>query len=111
MTFLEPLLRPLLIVVLVAVVGLAFLYFTQRSMIYFPGRDAPSPDLLPDGARSVELQTGDGLRLAAWFLPPNVGPMSSQPGPAVLILNGNAGDRSHRLPLAVAGSRRPRVRR
>jgi fermentation-respiration switch protein FrsA (DUF1100 family) len=28
--------------------------------------------------------------------------MPSQPGPAVLIFNGNAGDRSHRLPLAIA---------
>jgi fermentation-respiration switch protein FrsA (DUF1100 family) len=101
-TFLEPFLRPLLIVALVAAAGLAYLYFTQRSMIYFPGTAAPSAELLPDDARSVELHTRDGLRLAAWFLPPSAGPMPSQPGPAVLILNGNAGDRSHRLPLAIA---------
>jgi fermentation-respiration switch protein FrsA (DUF1100 family) len=101
-TFLEPLVRPLLIVALVAVAGIAVLYITQRSMIYFPGTAAPSAELLSDDARSVELHTRDGLRLAAWFLPPKAGPIPSQPGPAVLILNGNAGDRSHRLPLAIA---------
>jgi fermentation-respiration switch protein FrsA (DUF1100 family) len=100
--FLEPLIRSLLIVALLALAGIAYLYFTQRSMIYFPGREAPSEVLLPDDARSIELHTRDGLRLAGWFLPPRNGPMPSQPGPAVLIFNGNAGDRSHRLPLAIA---------
>ena len=102
MTFLEPLLRPLLVVALFAAALLAYLYFTQRSMIYFPGTAEASAELLPDDARSVELHTSDGLRLAGRFLPPRVGPMPPQPGPAVLILNGNAGDRSHRLPLAIA---------
>ena len=102
MTLLELLLRSLLIAAFVAVVGIAYLYFTQRSMIYFPGTEAPGTELLPDDARSVELRTRDGLRLAAWFLPPRAGPRPSQPGPAVLIFNGNAGDRSHRLPLAIA---------
>lgn len=102
MTFLEPLLRSLLVVALVAVAVVAYLYFTQRSMIYFPGTAAPGAELLPDDARTVELHTSDGLRLAGWFLPPRAAPMPSPPGPAVLIFNGNAGDRSHRLPLAIA---------
>jgi fermentation-respiration switch protein FrsA (DUF1100 family) len=101
-TFLEPLLRAVLILALVVVAGLVYLYFTQRSMIYVPGTEAPSAELLPDDARSVELHTRDGLPLTAWFIPPRAGPIPSQPGPAVLILNGNAGDRSHRLPLAMA---------
>jgi fermentation-respiration switch protein FrsA (DUF1100 family) len=105
-TFLESLLRPLLVVALLAAALLAYLYFTQRSMIYFPGTAAPSAELLPDGARSVELDTRDGLRLAAWFLPPSAGAMPSRPAPAVLIFNGNAGDRSHRLPLAIALAKR-----
>ena len=106
MTFLEPLLRPLLIVALLAAALLAYLYLTQRSMIYFAGTAEADAELLPDDARSVELHTRDGLRLAAWFLPPRAGPMPTQPGPAVLIFNGNAGDRSHRLPLAIALAQR-----
>jgi fermentation-respiration switch protein FrsA (DUF1100 family) len=105
-TFLEPLLRSLLIVALVVLAVLSILYVSQRSMIYIPGTAAPNAELLPQDARSVALHTRDGLRLAAWFLPPNAGPMASQPGPAVLILNGNAGDRSHRLPLAIALAQR-----
>jgi fermentation-respiration switch protein FrsA (DUF1100 family) len=100
-TVLDPLLRPLLLVAVLAGAVLAYLYVTQRSMIYFPGSAAANTELLPDNARSIELHTRDGLRLAAWFLPPTAGPMPSQPGPAVLIFNGNAGDRSHRLPLAI----------
>ena len=42
------------------------------------------------------LQTSDGLRLGAWYLP-------GRPGSAaVLVANGNAGDRSARAPLARA---------
>jgi hypothetical protein len=106
MAFLELVLRPVIIVALVALVILAFLYITQRSMVYFPGSAIPSVELLPPGADTVELHTDDGLRLPAWFLPATAEPMPEgaepTPGPAVLICNGNAGDRSHRLPLAIA---------
>jgi hypothetical protein len=97
----DMILRPLLIVVLVALALLAFLFLTQRGMIYFPNAATPSSALLPENAEAVELRTADGLRLVAWFLPATDGSMQ-EPGPAVLILNGNAGDRSHRLPLAAA---------
>jgi len=101
----DVILRPLLIVVVVALALLAYLYLTQRGMIYFPISAAPSSALLPDDAEAIELGTADGLRLGAWFLPATDGSMQ-EPGPAVLIFNGNAGDRSHRLPLAVALSER-----
>ncbi len=106
MAFLELVLRPVIIVALVALAILAFLYVTQRSMVYFPGSAIPSVELLPLGTDTVELHTDDGLRLPAWFLPATAEPMPEgagpTPGPAVLICNGNAGDRSHRLPLAIA---------
>lgn len=51
----------------------------------------PASAVLP-GARDVVIETADGLALGAWFLPGR--------GPAVLILGGNAGDRSMRAPLA-----------
>ncbi len=106
MAFLQVLLRPLVVAAVVAVVILAFLYLMQRSMIYFPGSAVPSAELLPPGAETIQLHTDDGLRLAAWFLPATGVPIPAgaepRPGPVVLICNGNAGDRSHRLPLATA---------
>lgn len=97
----DVILRPLLIVVIVAMALLAYLYLTQRGMIYFPNSGAPNSALLPDDAEAIELETADGLRLGAWFLPAT-GELMQEAGPAVLVFNGNAGDRSHRLPLAVA---------
>ena len=92
--------RALVLVAVAVLIVLALLYVAQRSLIYFPASATPRPDLLPPGAETVELRTDDGLRLAAWFLPA----AGHEPAPrsAVLIFNGNAGDRSHRLPLAIA---------
>ncbi|HEV8280476.1 MAG TPA: alpha/beta hydrolase [Candidatus Limnocylindrales bacterium] len=102
----ELIVRGIAVVVLAAAIVLAFLYVTQRSLIYFPGSASPGEDLLPPEAQVVELQTADGLRLSGWFLPAggqsSGSSADSTPGPAVLICNGNAGDRSHRLPLAEA---------
>ena len=69
----------------------------QRSFIYFPLAQAPPPvaAVLP-GAEEVRLRTADGIELAGWF---RAGP----PGAVtVIVFNGNAGDRSHRAPLAAA---------
>lgn len=102
----ELIVRAIVIVALAATVVFAVLFLAQRSLIYLPGSTGPDPDLLPAGAEVVELRTVDGLRLAGWFLPARGGPDGTgadpTPGPAVLICNGNAGDRSHRLPLAEA---------
>ena len=105
MPFAELIVRAIVLVAVVTVVVLALVYVTQRSLIYFPGSTAPGSELLPRGAEVTELHTADGLRLASWFLPAThrSGPAGDRPaGPAVLIFNGNAGDRSHRLPLAKA---------
>jgi uncharacterized protein len=110
MAFLELILRPVIIVALGALVILAFLYVTQRNMIYFPASAVPNDELLPQGTETLELHTDDGLTLPAWFLPARSRSgreaVAPTPGPAVLICNGNAGDRSHRLPLAIAMSER-----
>jgi uncharacterized protein len=97
----ELLVRTLTVVALVAAAVLVFLFAAQRSLIYFPGSTSPHRELLPADAEVVELQTADGLRLAGWFLPARAN-AEPPPRPAVLICNGNAGDRSHRLPLAEA---------
>jgi fermentation-respiration switch protein FrsA (DUF1100 family) len=107
MAFLEPILWPLVVAALVVLALLAVLYRAQRSLLYFPGSSAPDADLLPVRGETVELRTDDGLRLPAWFVAAVGAPGDEPlPGPAVLVCNGNAGDRSHRLPLAVALSER-----
>jgi fermentation-respiration switch protein FrsA (DUF1100 family) len=88
-----------LIVVAASGLILAVLWAFQQRLIYFPS-PGPLPragDLIP-GARDVELETDDGLSLGAWFVPAP----ATRNGFAVLVANGNAGDRSLRSPLARA---------
>lgn len=99
----EPVLRVLLLAALVAVVVIGILYLMQRSLLYFPSGAVPTADLLPPQGVAVELRTQDSLTLGAWFLPAaGAGARPASRSPAVLICNGNAGDRSHRLDLGVA---------
>ncbi|MBI2324128.1 MAG: alpha/beta hydrolase [Chloroflexi bacterium] len=69
----------------------------QRSFLYFPLAQTPPPvaAVLP-GADEVRFTTADGIALNGWFRP---GPPGST---TVVVFNGNAGDRSHRAPLAAA---------
>jgi uncharacterized protein len=77
---------------------IALVWSQQRRLIYFPspGPLASAAAILPDG-RDVVLDTGDGFRLGAWYFP-----AGSERAPAVLVCNGNGGDRSMRGALAVA---------
>jgi uncharacterized protein len=89
----------LVVAAVVAVVALVLglLWQFQRRLIYLPSTApvASAAAVLP-GARDVVLTSSDGIRLGAWYLP---GPPGSA---AVLVANGNAGDRSARAPLARA---------
>ncbi len=92
--------------VIVAIVGLvvsgllALAWSQQRRLIYFPspGPVPPAASALPNG-QDVVFETGDGIRLGAWYFP--------VPGraPAVLVCNGNGGDRAMRADLAAALNR------
>ena len=87
-------------VVALAVVALAVLWVAQRRLIYLPwGGAVPRAATVIAGARDVTLQTSDGLELGAWFVPARETPA---PEIAVLVANGNAGNRSLRAPLAEA---------
>ena len=66
----------------------------QRRLIYFPS-PGPVPSAAAFGGRDVKLHTDDGKQLGAWYFP-------SRGAKAVLVCNGNGGDRSMRAPLAVA---------
>ena len=65
-----------------------------RRFIYYPDSRVPPPGLLPSGATVATVRTSDDLDLGAWFLP------AEDPVAPVLVSNGNAGNRSDRLPLA-----------
>src|SRR5688500_17694957 len=69
----------------------------QRSFLYFPLSQEPPPiaSVLP-GAEEIRFRTEDGIDLRGWYRAARHG------GPTVLVFNGNAGDRSHRAPLATA---------
>ncbi|MGH2725064.1 MAG: alpha/beta hydrolase [Actinomycetota bacterium] len=82
----------LLAVVVLGFVGLAWLF--QRSMIYFPSRHLGPP---PPGVHEATFTTSDGLELGGWFFA-----AVGSDGRAVLVCNGNAGNRSHRVLLAEA---------
>jgi fermentation-respiration switch protein FrsA (DUF1100 family) len=100
----------LLVVAAVLATPVVLLWAFQRRLLYFPtpGTVPPAASLLP-GAQEVDFDTADGLRLAGWFVPahprgePGEGPGGA--GPAVLVCNGNGGDRSMRAPLAAALAR------
>jgi uncharacterized protein len=99
---LELALKGVAVVALGLLILSAFMYVTQRSSLYFP-----SPALAnvpPPGVEALEITTDDGLRLGAWFVPAAV--ERTEPSPAVLVCNGNAGNRAHRLPLAEALAKR-----
>ena len=73
----------------------------QRSLIYFPFGDVPEPHQVGlTAAEEVTFPTEDGLSLNGWFLPRGAAAAT------VLVLNGNAGNRAFRAPLAVALQRR-----
>lgn len=85
-------LRGLLVVTGVVAVLVGALWLGQRQLLYLPDRTAPPT---PPDVEVVELSTADGLELDAWFLQPDVDAVAT-----VLVTNGNAGNRGHRLPLA-----------
>lgn len=83
-------LKRLLVGCLLAYVAVAAIMFMfQRSLMYFPDGAPPDPASLGLEARTVTMQTADGLSLAAWYLPPSAG------RPVVVLFHGNAGSRAN----------------
>jgi hypothetical protein len=71
---------------------LAMLYFTQRSLLYFPEtiHTTPAAAGLPQ-AEEVKLTTSDGEHIIAWHVPPRDGK------PVILYLHGNGGALRYRV--------------
>jgi uncharacterized protein len=89
------LLEGLLVLALAIVLVLALFWLFQRRLIYLPTQAVPPP---PPGVEEVTFRTGDGLVLTAWLVPSQA---ATERG-AVVVFNGNAGNRSHRLRLGLA---------
>jgi fermentation-respiration switch protein FrsA (DUF1100 family) len=84
-------------VIAVIALCLAVLFLAQRSFIYFPEGQTPSPAAVGLAkAEIAHLATEDGLDLEAWFVPARE-PSDNR---AIVVFNGNAGNRSHRAGLA-----------
>lgn len=84
-----------LIVGSVVLLLLAVLWGYQRQLIYLPDTTTVNGSA---GVQDVVLETSDGVKLGAWLLRPR-GP---DRGVAVLVANGNGGNRAGRAPLAQA---------
>jgi alpha-beta hydrolase superfamily lysophospholipase len=91
--------RVVLVFLAVVVVLLGALWVFQRRLIYLPSPGAvpPAASVLT-GATDVTLETSDGVPLGAWL----VRPAAPDRRAAVLVANGNGGDRAGRAPLAQA---------
>jgi fermentation-respiration switch protein FrsA (DUF1100 family) len=85
--------RLALIVVSVILLLLAVVWGYQRQLIYLPDTAAVAGSA---GGRDVVLEASDGVKLGAWL----VSPRGPDRGIAVLVANGNAGNRAGRAPLA-----------
>lgn len=92
--------KGVLAVLLVVAIVIAAMAVFQRRLIYLTGRETVPPiaDVV-EGASEWTLRTDDGLDLTAWF----VEAQAPRPdGMTVLVAPGNAGNRSYRVPLAIA---------
>ncbi|MEU4289548.1 alpha/beta fold hydrolase [Kribbella sp. NPDC026596] len=89
--------RIAMIVAAVALLLLTTLWGFQRQLIYLP-ETAAVASAATVGGKDVVLQASDGLQLGGWLVPAR----GSDRGIAVLVANGNGGNREGRAPLAHA---------
>lgn len=87
------------VVVAIFVLLVAVVWLAQRRLVYQPDTSSPPPvsEVVPN-AQDVTLTTSDDVDLGAWYV------RASNPGRdfAVLVANGNGGNRSTRISLALA---------
>jgi fermentation-respiration switch protein FrsA (DUF1100 family) len=84
------------------VLAIGVLWLSQRRLIYLPDAVVPPAREMLPAAEEVRFATDDGLTLAGWYVPPAAGAARNI---TVLVLNGNAGNRGYRAPLAAALAR------
>ena len=83
--------------------AMALLWFLQRSMIYFPFGAVPDPAAVGlRGIETVAMAPEDGETLQGWWVPRSPTGRSPHHRAAVIVFNGNAGNRGYRADLALA---------
>ena len=82
----------LAVVAAVWLVLVAAVWVGQRRLIYLPQRGVPAP---PADVEVVTAETSDGIAHRLWVVPAEGSAVAR-----VLVFNGNAGHKAHRLPLA-----------
>lgn len=91
----EALLPYLLIPILIYLALLVLLYLSQTRLLYLPNLPSRALERTPADLglmyHSVYLETEDGIKLHAWFVP------VAMPRATLLLCHGNAGNISHRL--------------
>lgn len=90
----DPVIRILAIAAGIWLLLMAVLWLFQRQLIYLPD---PTPAALPTDVTVSTVETSDGIVHDLWLVPAD--------GEAVaraVVFNGNAGNKSHRLPLALS---------
>jgi fermentation-respiration switch protein FrsA (DUF1100 family) len=71
---------------------LAFVYFRQDSLIFYPMREIlQTPNDIGLNFEDFSVKTGDGVTISGWYIP------AYQERGVVLFCHGNAGNISHRL--------------
>jgi fermentation-respiration switch protein FrsA (DUF1100 family) len=94
-----PFVKFLVFLAVVSLCAIGLIWLFQRKMIYLPMvQSVPPAGQVLTGASDVSFETTDGLVLRGWFVPA----AGDGEGRAVLVFNGNAGNRSLRAPLAAA---------
>ena len=84
----------LLYIVLFAALVMAFVYFYQRNMIYFPTKGPLKRELFDaNDFENVRLKTADQLSLTAWYK------KAAEGFPTIIYFHGNAGHIGYRVPL------------
>ena len=88
-----------LVPVVVIMALLLVLWLGQRQLMYFPLSNVPPIEALGlDDIEPVAFDTADGLRLSGWLFTVS----ASDHATTLIVFNGNAGNRAHRVPLATA---------
>jgi fermentation-respiration switch protein FrsA (DUF1100 family) len=97
-----PILKFLAFLIALALCAIGTIWLFQRKLIYMPMvQNVPAVETVLAGAQEISFVTADGLTLGGWFVP-----AAGETAGAVLVFNGNAGNRSFRAPLAAALSDR-----